>query len=88
MDISLPPDARAALLLDAMTLDQKLQQLTGARPELVPELPHCWGPRHVTGIPALAIPTLRITNGPVGVGQNDCVDPASASTLRDMGVIA
>jgi beta-glucosidase len=27
----------------------------------------------VTGITALNIPTLRITNGPVGLGQNDCV---------------
>jgi len=64
---------RARLLLEAMTLDQKLQQLTGARPEVLPDLPSCFGGRHVTGIAALAIPTFRITNGPVGLGQNDCV---------------
>jgi beta-glucosidase len=66
---------RAKLLLGAMTLPQKLQQLTGSKPEILPELPHCYGARHVTGIAALSIPTFRISNGPVGVGQNDCVSP-------------
>ena len=36
MDSSLTPETRANLLLDAMTLDQKLQQLTGARPRSCP----------------------------------------------------
>lgn len=73
MNAALAPAVRANLLLAAMTLDQKLQQLTGSVPEIVPEFPQCKGARHVTGIAALQIPTLRITNGPVGVGQNDCV---------------
>ena len=47
--------------------------LVGTLPGILPELPQCKGGRHVTGIPSLAIPTLRITNGPVGIGQNDCV---------------
>ena len=64
---------RANLLLAAMTLEQKMQQLTGSMPEILPELPQCYGGRHVTRIAALNIPTFRITNGPVGVGQNDCV---------------
>ena len=42
----------------------------------MPELPDCLGGRHVRGIEALDLPTLRITNGPVGIGQNDCVDAA------------
>ena len=70
---------RAKALLAAMTLDQKLQQLTGARPEILPDLPSCYGARHVTGIAALGIPTYRITNGPVGLGQNDCVSPEVAN---------
>lgn len=74
-DKSLTPEVRAEMLLEAMTLEQKMQQLTGAVPEILPELPNCLGARHVTGIAELSIPTLRITNGPVGVGQNDCVDP-------------
>lgn len=77
---------RAVLLLGAMTLDQKLQQLTGARPEVLPDLPECFGGRHVTGIAALAIPTFRITNGPVGLGQNDCVSLDVAKTEpQDLG---
>ena len=64
---------RARLLLGAMTLPQKMQQLTGAPPEILPELPQCFGARHVSAIPALSIPTFRIANGPVGVGQNDCI---------------
>jgi beta-glucosidase len=76
MNTALAPSERAALLVGAMTLDQKQQQLVGNPPETVPELPQCRGARHVRGIPSLGIPTLRITNGPVGIGQNDCVDPS------------
>ncbi|MBY9063673.1 glycoside hydrolase family 3 C-terminal domain-containing protein [Sphingomonas yunnanensis] len=67
---------RAHALVRAMTLPQKMQQLTGSKPSVLPELPSCFGARHVDGIAALAIPTFRITNGPVGVGQNDCVSLA------------
>lgn len=73
-DTTLAPSERATLLIEAMTLEQKQQQLVGNVPEIVPELPHCYGARHVRGIAELGIPTLRITNGPVGIGQNDCVD--------------
>jgi beta-glucosidase len=66
------PELRSQQLLSAMTRAQKFQQLVGAAGQ-VPELPECYGARHVPGLPELAIPTLRITNGPVGVGQNDCV---------------
>jgi beta-glucosidase len=76
MNTDLAPEERARLLIAALTLAQKMQQLSGASPEILPDLPECFGARHVTGIPELGIPTLRITNGPVGVGQNDCVDPA------------
>lgn len=77
---------RAKLLLGAMTLDQKLQQLTGAKPEVLPDLPTCFGGRHVTGIAALGIPTFRITNGPVGLGQNDCVAlEVAKSRTQDLG---
>jgi beta-glucosidase len=81
---------RAKLLLSAMTLDQKLQQLTGAKPEILPELPNCFGARHVSGIASLNIPTFRITNGPVGLGQNDCVSVEVANskiTAPGFGVV-
>ena len=64
---------RAKQFIAAMTLEQKMQQLTGAVPGVNPELPSFKGGSHVDSISALDIPTFRITNGPVGVGQNDCV---------------
>ncbi len=70
---------RAKQLIAAMTLEQKFQQLTGAKPEILPELPQCFGARHVSGIAKLNIPTFRITNGPVGLGQNDCVSAEVAN---------
>lgn len=73
---------RAQLLLSSMTLAQKMQQLTGSMPEILPELPQCYGGRHISGISALAIPTFRISNGPVGVGQNDCVSTSIYAAVQ------
>jgi beta-glucosidase len=81
MDTKLAPEKRAQLLVSAMTLEQKQQQATGAMPEILPDLPECYGGRHVTGIAALNIPALRITNGPVGLGQNDCVAASLAADV-------
>lgn len=75
---------RAKLLISAMTLEQKLQQLTGAKPEILPDLPECFGGRHVSGIAELNIPTFRVTNGPVGLGQNDCVSHEVAKNVLHM----
>ena len=72
------PEVRSQQLLSAMTNAQKFQQLVGEAGQ-VPELPDCYGARHVPGLPELNIPTLRITNGPVGVGQNDCVPAEHAN---------
>lgn len=76
---------RAKLLIAAMTLEQKMQQLTGSVPEIVAELPNCKGARHVASIAALNIPTFRITNGPVGLGQNDCVSASIPPVLVTFG---
>ncbi|MEH7111589.1 glycoside hydrolase family 3 C-terminal domain-containing protein [Neobacillus niacini] len=81
MDTSLSPEARSELLINAMTLEQKIQQLAGAR-GAIPELPECGTPgRHVPGIPELGIPTFRITNGPVGLGGGDCSPQDKATAL-------
>ncbi|CAB3656544.1 beta-glucosidase family protein [Paraburkholderia rhynchosiae] len=77
MDTSLRPEQRAALLVGAMALPDKEEQLVGAA-GVVAELPQCYGARHIPGLPKYRIPTLRITNGPVGIGQNDCVPSSSA----------
>jgi len=84
MDTSLAPAQRAALLVTAMTLADKEEQLVGS-PGVVPELPNCLGSRHISGLPKYQIPTLRITNGPVGVGQNDCVSLSVGNTFSALG---
>lgn len=76
---------RAKQLIAAMTLTQKLQQLSGALPGVIPELPNCKGGRHVSAIATLNIPTFRITNGPVGLGQNDCVSVSVAPAMISFG---
>jgi len=81
MNTALAPEVRADLLLDAMTLDQKIQQLHG-QAGTIPELPECGNAgRHVPGIPELGIPTFRITNGPVGLGGGDCSPQDRATAL-------
>ncbi len=60
MDTSLGPDARAQALVEAMTLEQKIDQTHGHKP---PE-----DFRVVLGVEELCIPSLTVTNGPAGVG--------------------
>jgi beta-glucosidase len=76
MNTALTPEQRTSLLLAAMTQADKYAQMIGA-PGVIAELPQCYGGRHIPGIPRLAIPTFRITNGPVGIGQGDCVPPST-----------
>jgi beta-glucosidase len=81
MDRGLAPARRASLLVSAMTLEQKIGQLHG-QPGPIPEVPSCGsGGRHIPGIAELAIPTFRITNGPVGIGAGDCTPQAPATAL-------
>ena len=86
MDTALSPEVRADLLIAAMNLDQKIQQL-GNKPQdnnikgtYLAEGNKYVGcnfqrlGRHVEGIPELAIPTLREVNGGNGIRGGDCVD--------------
>jgi beta-glucosidase len=82
-DSSQAPATRAQSLVSAMALEDKQEQLTGSNPGPVPEIPSCYGGRHVTGLPKYGIPTLRITNGPVGIGQNDCVSASAPNVFFD-----
>ncbi len=81
------PAQRTARLLSAMTIAEKFEQLTGA-PGIVPELPECFGTRHVPGIPRLGNPTLRVTNGPVGIGETDCRARPATELPSGMAVAA
>jgi beta-glucosidase len=81
MNASLAPARRAELLVGAMTLDQKIQQIHG-QPGLNPDIPECGNAyRHIPGIPELKIPTFRVTNGPVGVGMADCNPQEKATAV-------
>src|SRR3954449_5183504 len=100
-DRSLPPRERAAKLVEAMTLDQKIAQLHGAMQTidiyaLTAEAAESGADmdqlaaqirieRHVTAIEELAIPRFRITNGPVGVGMGDGT-PSPPSTSLPMTI--
>ena len=74
------PEDRADLLVAAMTLDEKIAQLHG-RVGVNPEFPCGNSARHVPGVPRLRIPTMRITNGPAGVGPGDCSPQKPATAL-------
>ncbi|MDX1497485.1 MAG: glycoside hydrolase family 3 C-terminal domain-containing protein [Salinisphaeraceae bacterium] len=64
-DTSKTDEERAAMLVEAMTLEQKVDYLAGDDPASAATCePYCGV---VNGIPELGIPPLRMTDGPVGV---------------------
>ncbi|MGM0386422.1 MAG: beta-glucosidase [Actinomycetota bacterium] len=97
MDTSLSPRERAEKLVEAMTLEQKIQQLHGnmetidiyeisrrAQEEgtdLDQLAAQIRVERHVAAIDELGIPRFRITNGPVGVGMGDGTPSPPATSL-------
>ena len=91
MDTSLPADERAELLIDAMTLDQKLEQIFN-RPVYNEDLDDGEDGngqgcdftiigRHIEGIPELAIPDYRMANGGTGIRGGDCLPEPEATAL-------
>ncbi|WP_122818234.1 glycoside hydrolase family 3 C-terminal domain-containing protein [Nocardioides pantholopis] len=91
MNTSLPAERRADLLIDAMTLDQKLEQIFN-RPVYNEDLDD-GDPdngvgcdftligRHIEGIPELAIPDFRMANGGTGIRGGDCLPEPTATAL-------
>jgi beta-glucosidase len=83
MNTDLGAKARTELLLQAMTLDQKILQIqTLPRPN--EDLPGCGFTklgRHIEGIPELAIPPFRAVNGGNGVRGGDCLPEPTATAL-------
>jgi beta-glucosidase len=72
MDKALSPLRRAELLVQQMTLDEKISQI-----HMLDKPDH---PREVPPIERLGIPALKITNGPAGAGPGDSrpTQPATA----------
>lgn len=91
MNQALTPDERARLLVAAMSLEDKIHQVAMRR---VPNdnLPNCGlrnDSRQIQGIPRLDIPTVRMTNGPIGVGGGDCApDPKATGVPAAIAVAA
>jgi beta-glucosidase len=88
MNTALSAQQRSDLLIGAMSLDQKIQQIA-MKPVANSNIPGCdfsSGGRHVEGIPELAIPTLRMTNGPFGGG--DCAVAPTATGLTSALTVA
>jgi beta-glucosidase len=94
MNQNLSPARRTELLLDAMTLDQKLGQIYNL-PVYNADLDAASGGdendgqgcdftpvgRHIEGIPELRIPDLRFANGGTGIRGGDCVPEQPATGL-------
>lgn len=95
-DTSLSPRERAVALVEAMSLEQKIQQLHGnmetidiyamsAQPKSKEEMDQLATQirveRHVAACDELGIPRFRITNGPVGVGMGDGTPSPPATCL-------
>lgn len=91
MDTTLPPDQRAALLVSAMTLTEKVQQIA-MKPVANTSIPGCGFTtvgRHIEGIPRLAIPTVRMINAPAGVVGGDCTpDPVTTGLPDELSAAA
>ena len=73
MNTSLSPIKRAELLVHAMTLDEKIEQIHMADVKD--------RPREIPGIERLGIATFKITNGPAGAGPGDSRVPVPATAL-------
>lgn len=85
MNPGLVPEQRADLLVAAMTVEEKIQQIA-MNPVANTNIPGCGlsrNGRHIEGIPRLAIPTVRMTNAPAGVVGGDCDPNPPATSLPD-----
>lgn len=103
-DTSLSSEERATLLIDAMSDEEKIEQIAMELDNAhrynnrnnVPrdddtneeignsDLPNCeWYDigRHLEGMNEKGIPSIRMTNGPSGVGGGDCEDDFEATGL-------
>lgn len=87
LDTDKSPARRADLLIDAMTLDQKIQQLANEpqpNPDLNDDGDVCNFTevgRHIEGIPELGIPDFRMANGGTGIRGGDCTPEPTATAL-------
>ena len=86
LDSTLPPEARAALVLDAMTLDEKISLVHGhvAFPFNGKPKPNnaIGSAGYVEGVPRLGIPALQESDAGLGVANPHNVRPGDVAILR------
>ena len=80
MDPSRSADERAALLVQQMTLDEKVSMM-----HAVSDSTHA---RETLPIPRLCVPALRLNNGSAGVGSGGPVQPQATALPAPMGLAA
>jgi beta-glucosidase len=93
MDKSLSPDARADLLVKAMTLDEKIQLVNGGRsgPALPPNAPptrSLGGAGYIVGIERLGIPDLQLADSSSGVTRSGRAGRYATALPSDIGLAA
>ncbi|MGE5326948.1 MAG: glycoside hydrolase family 3 N-terminal domain-containing protein, partial [Deltaproteobacteria bacterium] len=93
MDKSLSPDKRADLLIEQMTLDEKISLVhgTGWRfgpPELLPPSRSLGGAGFIPGIIRLGIPDLQLSDAAAGVANGDAFGRYSTPLPSDIAEAA
>jgi beta-glucosidase len=93
MNTSLSADARAQLLVETMTLDEKIQLLHGTGdPHDGPPLPHseenAGGSGYVPGIERLGLPALNMNDSALGVAYSGANGRYSTALPSDLGLTA
>ena len=88
MDPALSADARATLLEQQLTLDEKIGLLHGHTPILWHERPadFLWTSGYVAGVPRLGIPAMRETDAGLGVTNPMQKDASLGSTVLPSGL--
>ena len=90
MDTALSADARATLLEQQLTLDEKISLLHGHTPILWHDRPadFIWTSGYVASVPRLGIPALRETDAGLGVTNPITKDISLGSTVLPSGLAA
>jgi beta-glucosidase len=88
MDKSLPPDQRADMVIEQMTIDEKIQLVHGRQPGRGQVNPSNGGAGWIPGIPRLGIPDINMADSAVGVTRGAAMGRYSTllpSTLAGAG---
>ena len=88
MDKTLSPDARAALLIEQLTLDEMISLVHGPMPAMVtpPPADAAMGAGYIPGVERLGIPPLNETDASLGIANPRQVRPGDGATGLPSGL--